>query len=301
MIVSQMISKGWEVDVVTAGDRLTDNGERYEHIHRIGFSTPDKRFTSRPTPDRFSANLVKLKKIYRWFQWPDESNQWIKKGWDLAHDVLMKNKSDAFITVSWPFSTHLIGLKIKNEYNLPWLADIGDPFLLPLNHSHKGFNYFQKKSLKAEKQVLTRSDYVVVTTDQLKDVYSRFTGHGSERLAVIPPMLSPEPQHHGAIDTTDDLYRIGYFGSFYEQVRSPKLIQHFARQLQDISTSKNIVLLMHGHYKAPDRRQLVDLANEANIALQFRPWVPRERVREVMASMDLLLSIGNNVLRPGSK
>ena len=128
MIVDRMIKLGWQVDVITADDKIFSDAVRHETIHRHGYSTPDKRFTARATPDRRSARFKLLKKVFRLFQWPDESAGWIQSGLRMPMSCIQKSKPDLIITVSWPFSTHVIGLQLKKKFNIPWLVDIGDPF-----------------------------------------------------------------------------------------------------------------------------------------------------------------------------
>jgi len=59
---------------------------------------------------------------------PDARRGWNKYAYREAIKVIKNNKIDAIITSSPPHSTQLVGLKLKNKYNIPWVADLRDPW-----------------------------------------------------------------------------------------------------------------------------------------------------------------------------
>ncbi|WP_237717754.1 hypothetical protein [Pontibacter sp. BAB1700] len=58
---------------------------------------------------------------------PDARVGWNKYALRKAGELLQKNQFQAILTTSPPHSTQLIGLKLKEKYGLPWIADLRDP------------------------------------------------------------------------------------------------------------------------------------------------------------------------------
>ena len=66
------------------------------------------------------------KRVY----WPDFASLWSIPAFREARR-LMREGCDALVTVSHPFTPHLVGLALKRASPaVPWVADMGDPFCL---------------------------------------------------------------------------------------------------------------------------------------------------------------------------
>ena len=59
---------------------------------------------------------------------PDPKVFWVKTSVNFLGEYLKKNKVDVLISTGPPHSMHLIAKKIKEKFNLPWLADFRDPW-----------------------------------------------------------------------------------------------------------------------------------------------------------------------------
>ena len=73
-----------------------------------------------------------------------------------------KNKIDAIISTGPPHSMHLIAMGLKQEFNLPWIADFRDPWTqIDFYSQLKLSSFADNKHKKLEHQVLTQADKVV--------------------------------------------------------------------------------------------------------------------------------------------
>lgn len=79
---------------------------------------------------------------------PDARVGWNKFAFQAACKLIDEEKIDAIITTSPPHSTQLVGLKLKKKYNLPWLADLRDPWT--------GIYYYDKLYLSSFSKRETR-------------------------------------------------------------------------------------------------------------------------------------------------
>ena len=59
---------------------------------------------------------------------PDPRRFWIKPSIKVLGDILSSNEIDTVITTGPPHSMHLIGLKLKQKFNVKWVADFRDPW-----------------------------------------------------------------------------------------------------------------------------------------------------------------------------
>ena len=96
---------------------------------------------------------------------PDPRCFWIKPSVHYLEKYLKENTVDAIISTGPPHSMHLIGLKLHRKTNIPWIADLRDPwtnidFYRELNLSWLADNIHHRK----ERQVLSEANGVVSVT-----------------------------------------------------------------------------------------------------------------------------------------
>ena len=83
------------------------------------------------------------RKIIKKLQWPDFSWWWIRPCINYIENEILLEKPDLIISVSHPFSSHVIGFNIKKKYkDINWIMDCGDPFYfnIPLPNNKLLYN-----------------------------------------------------------------------------------------------------------------------------------------------------------------
>ncbi|NND62995.1 MAG: glycosyltransferase [Flavobacteriaceae bacterium] len=96
---------------------------------------------------------------------PDARVNWVKPSVGFLRKYLSEENIDTIITTGPPHSLHLIGLQLKAESGVKWMADFRDPWTSI--HYHKSLRLSEaseKKHKKLEKEVLQNADHVVVTS-----------------------------------------------------------------------------------------------------------------------------------------
>lgn len=148
---------------------------------------------------------------------PDARIGWNKYAFESACEIIEKEKPVAVITTSPPHSTQLIGLNLKKKFNLPWIADLRDPWT---------DIYYYKKMLhtslaktrdkRYEKKVLENSDKIVVVSDSIKN---SFLGKSKkikpENISVIPNGYDEKDFENKKIDS-EKTFTITYTGTIAE-------------------------------------------------------------------------------------
>ncbi|MBT7572972.1 MAG: glycosyl transferase family 1, partial [Flavobacteriaceae bacterium] len=108
------------------------------------------------------------------FFFPDSRMFWINEVVKRASSFITKNNINCVITTSPPFSTNIIGYKLKLKNNIKWISDYRDPWSdffqfkkMPM------FSSVKKKHLNWEKKCLKLADSIIVTSPSLKTAYSK--------------------------------------------------------------------------------------------------------------------------------
>lgn len=107
---------------------------------------------------------------------PDTRKFWVKPSVQFLQTYLLKNDINTVITTGPPHSVHLIGLNLKKELNIKWIADFRDPWTTIGYHKMLRLN---KKSrllhLKLESEVLNKADQIIVTSIKTKNEFETKT------------------------------------------------------------------------------------------------------------------------------
>lgn len=238
----------------------------------------------------FRLAIWAYKTLWRGLCFPDDACLWYWPARRALFRHLSQGPPDVLITVSLPFTAHLLGLAAKRRYPaLRWVADIGDPFSMPefpLNNTWLYANI----NRRLEKKVLETADDVAVTTAALVQTYAKAFGKNAvRRMAVIGPLSTWSVPPTPPIAPGRRL-RIGYFGAMYAPVRTPDAFLDLCDQIQRLRPSWFDAVELHFYG---------EVFPEFLPRLQRCPAVvlhglrPRAEARAAMMDMDVLLNLGN--------
>ena len=109
---------------------------------------------------------------------PDARVNWAKSSIKHALKIVKTNKIEKIITTGPPHSTHLIGLHLKKQLNVKWIADFRDPWSdIFYVKSFYRLSFAKKRDKRLEMSVLSNSDAVITTTSENfhKDLQSKIS------------------------------------------------------------------------------------------------------------------------------
>ena len=120
-----------------------------------------------------------LQKMMIWvrgnFFIPDARKFWIKPSVSYLSDYLKKHKIDAIISTGPPHSMHLIALGLKQQFNIPWIADFRDPWTqIDFYNQLQLTKWADRTHKRLEKSVLKSANKVVTVS-----------GHWAEDLKLL--------------------------------------------------------------------------------------------------------------------
>ena len=237
-----------------------------------------------------------LRKIYNntWKKilWPDWAFLFYKPALKLARRIIKDEDITHLITVSWPFTDHLIGYKLKKEFDLFWLAETIDPF--SFNEAINNQKLYFKKNLSIERKVMEKADSLVVMTDGIRDKYVSLFPEILNKINVIHNIYVPEqieviPQNESDTNTI----KLVFMGTLCSEVRSPENLLLLLERLLTQKLSKKIELHFYGKIKSNIKsfKGYEDLINDC---IFLHGVVPKKEVKSILLESDILINIGNS-------
>lgn len=286
------------------------------HVHRTGYNSLKELFYNlfkstnrRGEAQKNSSTTLKRSRLMTLLVWfnetfwkkiyfPDDACVWYFPARKKAIQLLKAQNFDCLVTVSLPFTTHLVGKFCKKRYpKLDWIVDIGDPFSLQFNHQLNNHILYKKVNIKTEENILQKSEVVSVTTEGTKQLFLKHFEIEPSKIHVIPPLrkkTNPTPSLLN-LEKNNQQIHIGYFGSFFKNIREPNAFLDLIRTLIENYPSLKDHLVVHFFGDIIEHflitfEQYNDLADN----IHLHGLVSREQISAIMQQMDFLLNISNS-------
>jgi len=228
--------------------------------------------------------------------WPDHAAFWVLPASRAIAEVLDREKTDAVVSVSWPFSSHVataLGLRGTRSSTRPvWVADNGDPFSIPLSRDPNNRRVYRALNRIAEKWVFGTADAVTVPNPGLRDEYRRIWGDAAPDLQVLPHVAGSmtRRQHRPAAGPL----RLVFAGSLRAGVRSAQCLVDLWPSLGSVwpQDAPPLSVELLGDLGSEYRR-LAALPNSARLTLRLPGRVPESEAIQAMGSATALIDFGN--------
>lgn len=276
-------------------------------VHRVGDwllnakmqVTPGAAFAKAAGVRRPYAGIRSLlrravRAIWRAIRWPDYACGWIFPAAWAARGLCAADRYDWIISVSHPFSGHVVGLLTK--YCAPdskWFVDIGDPFCLMTEPAPNNRRFYGWLNLVIERQVVTKGDAISVTTVSAQDLYVASFSLNTDKITVIPPLLSLPPLPAPSPRCGSEPIRLVFVGTLYRNLRSPRFLLMCFEALLEALPARSLELHFYGAVN--DCAGDFEACPESVRSHIFvHGLVTRHDVLQAMVDADLLVNIGND-------
>jgi glycosyltransferase involved in cell wall biosynthesis len=221
---------------------------------------------------------------------PDARVGWNRHALKACRKIIREQNIQAIITSSPPHSTQLIGLKLKREFGLPWIADLRDPwtdiyFYKELQHTR----FSARLDARYEREVLETADALVTVSADLKRLFEQKSkAIPSDKIHVLPNGFD-ETDFEAVKEKKGSDFLITYTGTITERYGADVFFRALA-QLKQKHPQLAIRLRMVG-VAAAGVQASIDKAGLAGCT-EMLPYVPHERsVAYLKESTVLLLAI----------
>jgi glycosyltransferase involved in cell wall biosynthesis len=102
---------------------------------------------------------------------PDARRGWNKYAFKKAVELIGRHEISTVITTGPPNSTHLVGLKLKKELEIKWLADFRDPWTDIYYYSDMLHTPIAKRiDRRMERQVLEKADRIICVNNSIREL-----------------------------------------------------------------------------------------------------------------------------------
>ena len=220
---------------------------------------------------------------------PDARKFWVNPSVKYLKKYLSENKIDVVITTGPPHSIHLIGLKLKEQLGVKWIADFRDPWT-EIDYFHQ--LPLSKKAIKKhhylEKKVLTLADSVLVVGNTMKTKYLKF----NKNIETVTNGFDGEINNGKVI--LDSKFTITHIGLMNAD-RNPKMLWEVLSEIlsENIEFTKDFELRLVG---VIDNAVLNDIKNfKLTKNVNIIKYLPHNKVIDYQRKSQVLLLVINNV------
>lgn len=191
-----------------------------------------KKISSGIIPNKKKQSL--LQSIMLWVRGnlfiPDARVLWVKPSIAYLSNYIKENNIDVVVTTGPPHSLHLIGLGLKEELGIKWLADFRDPWTTIGYHKELKLSASSAKKHKdLERKVLNTADVILVTSPTTKTEFETLT---TKPIVVITNGYDTEKIIRQPLD---EQFTIAHIGSFLSE-RNPQILWQVLAELINENT-----------------------------------------------------------------
>ena len=180
---------GWQPVVICADENVSyDKDYSFPQellagieVHRVGHREPSERW-----------NYIRSE-LRIGFDFPDYYKTWIRPAYQKAKNILQRDEIDLIYNLSPIFTTALVALKLKKEFNTPWVIDFRDGWSANdfLNlHYDRAVRRPLRELLKfrvrrGEGAIMKLADKAIVTSWRLKRELCELHGIREKKVEVV--------------------------------------------------------------------------------------------------------------------
>ncbi len=208
-------------------------------------------FLSKKKTKRISSGIIEtknqspLEQLMLWirgnFFIPDARKYWVKPSVQFLSKIIEKEGVKTIITTGPPHSVHLIGMQLRQQYDLKWVADFRDPWTSIGYHKKlKLLPSSQKKHKQLEKKVLNTADIVIVTSATTKNEFKQLT---PKPIHVITNGYDIDYDGSAVLDTKFSMAHIGSLLSGRDPSNLWRALQDIINENEDFKDDFELQLI----------------------------------------------------------
>ncbi|MFZ4399987.1 MAG: glycosyltransferase family 4 protein [Bacteroidales bacterium] len=248
---------------------------------------PHSGFANEPNPGL-------MQKIMRFIRGnlfiPDARIGWNRYAYKAALQIIKSEKIDAIITSSPPHSTQIVGLKLKKKFNIPWIADLRDPWT-DIYFYNKLFHTSLAKKIDSnyEKKVLENADSIVVVSQDIKRIFTTKSNIINEDKIIVLPNGFDEDDFSENVNINPNEFSITYTGTFADIYKIDGFLAAY-KKLIETNKDTTIKLKFIGMISESLPKKIKKLNLQDHVS--FENYVPhKESIKFLQKSSILLLVI----------
>ena len=143
---------------------------------------------------------------------------WVPYATNAAVNVLSRQPLDFIISTSPPLATHLVAMRLKQKFRIPWIADFRDPLAgNPFGPKRQNYRSF------LERKIFEFADLVLSTTDVLQKAWAERYPQYNHKFHTIWNGFDPEEGVEAVPSRGEGPRILAHVGEIYG-ARTPRMI-----------------------------------------------------------------------------
>jgi glycosyltransferase involved in cell wall biosynthesis len=220
------------------------------------------------------------------FLLPDPRKGWNKYALKKAAELIREFNIDTVVTTSPPHSTQLIGLELKQKFNVRWIADLRDPWTdIYYYNQFKHTALARKIDQKYERAVVENADLLITVSEDVKRIFAEKSDLPVATKTIVIPNGFDEDDFkitNLPIETKKVITYTGTISEAYE-------VDGFLKALSDLDEKQKSQLLFRFVGKVPP--SVEQKFRATGLELELVGYVVHPKSIEYLLRSDLLLLI----------
>ena len=183
-----------------------------------GSQTIDHRWS--PVDDSLLKDLPNLLKVYRTESATKETfgKERVQNSITKGRQAIVENRPDLILVSVSPFSDLEVARRLSNEFSLPWVADLRDPWALDEFQIHKS-SFHRVQALKKMDAALSSAQAIIMNTPVAKErLLSHFPHFRDKRVASITNGFDETDFSESTPNRKGEKFRIVHTGAFHTRI-----------------------------------------------------------------------------------
>lgn len=175
--VRHLRSFGYEPVVLTVTEEdIQERGARLDHDllqklpEGIEIIRTSSGFPYAKRDALMQKRLFRFAWLLNYSKWREHAVRWVDVALEQAKALVKKHNIELVYTSSAPYTAMELGLRLKQEMGIKWVADLRDPFTDAYANTFPSKFHFNAMR-KWEKRVFSQADRLIVNTPEVKRLY----------------------------------------------------------------------------------------------------------------------------------
>lgn len=294
-----------KLDLITDSYKVhrTYPGSFYSALYN-GLNTNNKVERTNSKKNRYlSIGKSLYKKVFRTFMFPDRMIFWNKYAMEEFAKLNSEKEVSLLITVGFPFSSHMVGNKIKKRFGVKLILDYGDPWSFnPSNETIPSWRKFVDRFV--EKKIVKKADFITVTTRKTEEEFIKRFNLSKNKIEIIPQGVDTQQYNFEYTKyskrTNEKKFPknklvLFYSGLFYKDIRNPsKFFKALSHLTPESLGDLEIDIVIAGNMEDYVLNLIENLSFCSQLNIKFIGNVGFDEVIQYQVGCDGLLFFGNN-------
>jgi len=221
---------------------------------------------------------------------PDARIGWNIFAYPKAAKIIENENINIVITTGPPHSTHLIGLKLKNKFNINWISDFRDPWSdIYYNELLYRTKYSNERDKILERKVLQKSDMIVTIGPSMRDHLVEKLPEANGKIHFIYNGFDPDSFKDIRVSKRKDKFTVCHIGILSNSQPITSLLEALARfYSSDDPICKYLKLQFVGKVSPSIVREIKEKV--AWTELELINYLPHRDTIQFMLNADLLFN-----------